>query len=83
MLLRLPESPDFVPLPMAAADDQSKKTLSKPYRARSETESKCSETERARDEAYWVALFCAPSRRPDHDLQTQTELEIILCHMFV
>ena len=37
----------------------------------------------ARDEAYWVALFCAPSRRPDHDLQTQTELEIILCHMFV
>ena len=37
----------------------------------------------ARDKANWVALFCAPSRRPDHDLQTQTELEIILCHMFV
>ena len=62
---------------------KQKNTLKALSRARSETESKCSETERACDKAYWVALFCAPSRRPDHDLQTQTELEIILCHMFV
>ena len=69
MLLRLPEfsdRPDFVPLVMAAAADQSKKPFSHPYRARAPKRRALAPKRSARAEAYWVAIFlfnrCASER---------------------